>query len=98
MLDRIQKGEAEGILCWKLDRLARNPVDAGKINWMLQNSVIKHIHASDREYLPGDNTLMATLEFGMANQYIIDLRKNTLRGMIAKAHKGVFPFTSSPWV
>ena len=91
MLDRIKKGEAEGILCWKLDRLARNPVDAGKINWMLQNSVIKHIHTSDREYLPGDNTLMATLEFGMANQYIIDLRKNTLRGMVAKAQKGVFP-------
>ena len=27
MLDRIEKGEAQGIICWKLDRLARNPVD-----------------------------------------------------------------------
>ncbi len=91
VLDRIKNGEAEGILCWKLDRLARNPVDGGKINWMLQNNVIKHIQTSDREYLPGDNTLMATLEFGMANQFIIDLRKNTLRGMVAKAEKGIFP-------
>ena len=91
MLDRIQKGEAEGILCWKLDRLARNPVDGGKINWMLQTGVIKHIKTADREYLPGDNTLMATLEFGMANQFIIDLKKNTLRGMISKAEKGIFP-------
>ncbi|MCX6747418.1 MAG: recombinase family protein, partial [Candidatus Nomurabacteria bacterium] len=91
MLDRIKKGEAEGILCWKLDRLARNPVDGGKINWMLQEGIIKHIKTFDRDYLPGDNTLMATLEFGMANQFIIDLRNNTLRGMRAKASKGVFP-------
>lgn len=91
MLDRIEKGEAGGILCWKLDRLARNPVDGGTINWMLQKSIIKHIKTSDRDYLPGDNTLMATLEFGMANQYIIDLRSNTLRGMKTKAESGVFP-------
>src|SRR3989344_6498885 len=36
MIERIYKGEAQGILCWKLDRLARNPVDCGDINWMLQ--------------------------------------------------------------
>ena len=27
MLIRIEKGEANGILCWKLDRLARKPSD-----------------------------------------------------------------------
>src|SRR5436309_4765167 len=27
MMTRLEAGEAEGILCWKLDRLARNPVD-----------------------------------------------------------------------
>src|SRR5215471_5216776 len=36
MMKRIQKGEAKGILCWKLDRLARNPIDGGQIIWMLQ--------------------------------------------------------------
>lgn len=91
MLERIKKGEAEGILCWKLDRLARNPVDGGTINWMLQNNVIKHIKTYEREYLPSDNILMAMLEFGVANQFIIDLRNNTLRGMRAKAEKGIFP-------
>jgi DNA invertase Pin-like site-specific DNA recombinase len=35
MVQRISKGEAQGILCWKLDRLARNPIDGGSINWML---------------------------------------------------------------
>ena len=27
MMARIQRGEAQGIICWKIDRLARNPVD-----------------------------------------------------------------------
>jgi hypothetical protein len=31
MLSRIEGGEAEGILAWHPDRLARNAVDAGKI-------------------------------------------------------------------
>src|SRR5687767_10677283 len=31
MMARIAKGEADGILCWKLDRLARNLVDAGQL-------------------------------------------------------------------
>src|SRR5437899_2006737 len=36
MIERIRRGEAQGIICWKLDRLARNPVDGGQVSWMLQ--------------------------------------------------------------
>ena len=43
MLARIGTGEAQGIICWKLDRLARNPVDDGKIKWLLQTKVIHKI-------------------------------------------------------
>jgi DNA invertase Pin-like site-specific DNA recombinase len=32
MLARIEKGEAQGIICWKLDRLVRNPIDGGQIS------------------------------------------------------------------
>ena len=35
MLARIEKGEAQGIISWKLDRLARNPVDSGRIQLAL---------------------------------------------------------------
>src|SRR3989338_7863931 len=38
MMARIQKGEAQGIVCWKIDRLARNPVDGGQIHWLLPNN------------------------------------------------------------
>ena len=88
MLVRIEKGEANGILCWKLDRLARNPVDEGRIKWMLQKGVIKNIKTPDRDYLPGDNVLITSVEFGMANQYLLDLSKNVKRGLKTKAEMG----------
>ena len=91
MLVAIQKGEAEGIICWKLDRLARNPIDGGNINWMLQQGVISSIITSDRSYDPNDNVLMMSVEFGMANQFIRDLGKNSKRGMVSKVEKGWLP-------
>jgi len=91
MIERIHKGEAQGILCWKLDRLARNPVDGGSINWMLQEGIIKHIKTYERNYYPTDNVLMMSVEFGMANQFIRDLSQNTKRGLRAKADRGWLP-------
>src|SRR3989344_2572038 len=94
MVKKIQKGEAEGIICWKLDRLARNPVDGGQIQWLLQESVIKDIRTYDRSYSPTDNVLMMSVEFGMANQFIRDLSANTKRGLRAKVKRGEFPGTA----
>ena len=91
MINRIQKGEANGIICWKLDRLFRNPVDFGTISWNLQMGVIKHIQCSDRSYYPEDNVLLMSVEQGMANQFIRDLSKNTQRGLLRKAERGWYP-------
>src|SRR3989344_4704759 len=91
MLQRIQTGEAQGIVCWKIDRLARNPVDGGQISWLLQQSVIQSIRTHDRNFLPADNVLMMSVEFGMANQFIRDLSVNTSRGLRHKARRGEFP-------
>jgi DNA invertase Pin-like site-specific DNA recombinase len=91
MLNRIEKGEADGILCWQINRLSRNPVDSGTIQWMLQNGLLKSIQTIDKEYLPEDNVLLFSVESGMANQFILDLRKNTMRGMESKLQKGGSP-------
>jgi len=92
MISIIASGGADGILCWKLDRLARNPVDAGAINWMLQQGTIQNIRCIDREYKSSDNVIMMMVEFGMANQFIRDLSVNTKRGLRAKVAKGWMPF------
>ena len=91
MLERIYKGEANGIICWKLDRLARNPVDGGQISWMLQQSAIAQIVTFGRTYYPTDNVLMMQVELGMANQYIRDLSVNVKRGLAKKVREGWIP-------
>src|SRR3989338_10436936 len=52
MLQRIQTGEAQGIVCWKIDRLARNPVDDGLVSWLLQQATIERIATPARSYYP----------------------------------------------
>jgi len=91
MLDRIENGEANGILCWQINRLARNPIDSGKISWLLQQGILKSVQTIDRQYLPEDNVLLFSVESGVANQFILDLSKNTKRGLQSKLDKGWMP-------
>jgi len=96
MLARIEAGEADGIICWHMNRLFRNSVDYGQVAWMLQQGVIKSIRTVDREYLPEDNVLLMAVEAGVATQYVIDLKKAVIRGMESKAEKGWFPGKAPP--
>ena len=91
MIARIQNGEASGIVCWKIDRLSRNPVDSGKIQWLLQQGIIQHIQTHGQSHYPNDNVLMMSVELGMANEYVRQLSENTARGLRQKARRGEFP-------
>ncbi|MHB8256616.1 MAG: recombinase family protein [Acidiferrobacterales bacterium] len=91
MLRRIEKGDADGILCWQINRLSRNPIDSGRLGWMLQQGILRSIQTIDRQYLPDDNVLLFSVESGMANQFIIDLKKNISRGLEGKIGRGWRP-------
>ncbi|KKP37648.1 MAG: resolvase domain-containing protein [Candidatus Peregrinibacteria bacterium GW2011_GWF2_33_10] len=90
MLKRIEGGEAEGLMCWQINRLSRNPIDSARIQWLLQRGILKSIQTIDREYRPEDNVLIFNVESGIANQFILDLSKNVKRGMQSKRDKGWF--------
>lgn len=94
LLKLIRDKKINALLCWKLDRLARNPVEGGTIMWMLQTGAIQCIQTSERCYYPTDNMILIAVELGAANQYVIDLSKNVRRGLQSKADKGWYP--SSP--
>jgi site-specific DNA recombinase len=96
MLTRIHNGEANGIITWKLNRLARNPIDGSQIIWLLQEKNIKHVKSVGQNYYPTDNLVMMYIEFGMASQYSKDLSVDIRRGQIKKAERGWFPFTQLP--
>ncbi len=96
MLERIQNKEASGILCWKLNRLSRNPVDGGQISWLLQQGVIKRIQTYSRDYNPWDNVLLMAVELGMSNQYSNDLSVDVKRSQRRKAARGWYPASVLP--
>lgn len=94
MMDKIETDGISGIVCWKLDRLARNPVDGGRIIWAVNHIGIQII-TPQKTYTTNDLLLMY-VEFGMANQFISDLSKNVKRGLKAKAEKGWLPSGAKP--
>jgi site-specific DNA recombinase len=103
MLAQIERGAADGILCWQLNRLSRNPIDSGRLAWLLQSERLRSIWTVEREHRPEDNVLMFSVESGMANQYIRDLSRNVKRGMVGKIERGEWPFlaplgySNDPW-
>ena len=91
MMKIISTGKADAILCWKIDRLTRNPVDGGQIQWLLQNNKIKCIRTFEKSYYPNDNVLLMSIEQAMASQYIRDLSINVKRGNREKLARGEWP-------
>lgn len=91
MMARIARGEVAGIICWKLDRLARNPVDGGSVIWAMEQHDLEIVTPSQTFSVGQDNTLLMYIEFGVAHKYINDLSKNVRRGLRAKVAKGWYP-------
>lgn len=91
MITDIKNGKAQGILCWKINRLTRNPVDGGEIQWLLQSGILQSIQTVGREYKTEDNVLIMSVEQGMANQYVIELARDVKRGLHSKAGSGWRP-------
>lgn len=90
MMKEIQKkSDWESIIiCWKLDRLSRNPVDSWLIQYLMQKGKLSKIITNDREYTATDAGLLMSVENAMSNQFILDLKKNVERWMKSKVEKG----------
>ncbi|MEX1258132.1 MAG: recombinase family protein [Gemmatimonadota bacterium] len=92
MLGRIEKGEAEGIVAWHPDRLARNSVDGGRIIHLLDTGRLKDLRFATAGF---ENTsqgkLMLSLLFGFSKYYVDSLTENVKRGMRTKAENGWLP-------
>ncbi|MBX3024688.1 recombinase family protein [bacterium] len=91
MMQRIYRGEAHGVICWKLDRLARNPIDGGAVIWSMKQHGVEILTPTQSFRQADDNTILMYIEFGMAQKYIEDLSRNVKRGLRAKLEKGWYP-------
>jgi DNA invertase Pin-like site-specific DNA recombinase len=91
MMQRLSRGEATGVLCWKLDRLARNPVDGGSVIWAIKKSGIRIVTPTHTYSRDEDNAILLYIEFGVAQKYIDDLSRNVIRGLSNKVRRGSYP-------
>ncbi len=89
MIEMIKKGIIDSIVCWKLDRLARNMTEGGMLIDLLSSGGLKAIITHDKVYYPTDNVLLMSVEFGQGKQFVKDLSVNVKRGQTKKASMGV---------
>ncbi len=91
MIRRIEMGEANAILVWQINRLARNALDGGRIIHLMDEGKLKQIDTPHKQYKNnGDDKFFMTLEFGMAKKYSDDLSDNIRRGNRQKYERGEY--------
>ena len=92
MLKRIEKGEADGIVAWHPDRLARNSVDGGWIIHLLDNGIIHDLKFASYTFENSpQGKFMLQIMFGYSKYYVDSLSENVKRGNRTKVEKGWFP-------
>ena len=92
VLKRIEKGEAQGIVSWHPDRLARNSIDGGKIIYLLDTGKLLDLKFPSFwfESTP-QGKFMLSIAFGQSKYYVDNLSENVKRGMRHKLRLGIWP-------
>lgn len=92
MVDRIKKGEIQGIVAWHPDRLSRNPMEAAEIIYLLDKGLLKDLKFCNYTFENSPEGKMF-LQFTLSqSKYSSDkLSKDVKRGMHNKALGGWRP-------
>ncbi|ABS61943.1 Resolvase domain [Parvibaculum lavamentivorans DS-1] len=92
MLRRIERGEAEGIITWHPDRLARNSIDGGRIIYLLDRQALKDLKFATFTFENNSQgKFMLSIIFGYSKYYVDNLSENVKRGNRAKVQRGGRP-------
>ncbi len=92
MLDAIERGEANGIISWHPDRLARNSVDGGRIIYLLDCEKLSALKCPTFWF---ENTpqgkFMLSIAFGQSKYFVDNLSENVKRAVRHKLKAGEWP-------
>ena len=92
MLKRIERGEAEGIIAWHPDRLARNSLDGGRLIFLLDQGKLKDLKFANFSFENNpQGKFMLSIIFGYSKYYVDNLSQNVKRGNRAKVERGWRP-------
>ena len=89
MMAEIEKGNAQGILAWNPDRLARNSIDGGRVIYLVDTGKIQSLKFPTFWFEPTpQGKFMLSVAFGQAKYYTDNLKENILRGIRQKIRRG----------
>jgi len=89
MMSKIERGEANGIVSWHPDRLARNSVDGGKIIYLVDTGGIASLRFPTFWCEPTpQGKFMLQVAFGQSKYYSDNLVENVKRGIRQKLRRG----------
>ncbi|PIT92752.1 MAG: hypothetical protein COU08_00680 [Candidatus Harrisonbacteria bacterium CG10_big_fil_rev_8_21_14_0_10_42_17] len=92
MLNRIERGEANGVLAWHPDRLARNSVDGGRTIYLLDCGHLAMLKfPTFWMEITSQGKFMLNIAFGQSKYYVDSLSENTKRGLRQKVKRGEYP-------
>ena len=87
MVEMLEKNEAQGIICWSVNRLSRNAKDGGTLQWLMDDSGVE-IVSPDQTYDKENSSLLFKIATGQSEQYSKDLSKVVIRGNKTKFENG----------
>jgi DNA invertase Pin-like site-specific DNA recombinase len=92
MIERIRAGEADGVIAWAPDRLARNSIDGGQIIYLLDQGVIRDLKFVTYTFENNSQgKFMLQIMFGQSKYYSDALSENVKRGNRTKLENGWRP-------
>ena len=91
MVNLINRGDIKGIICWKINRLFRNPQDEGMIRQLLSDGRLEEIITPSKTYYTADSDFTLAVEGAQGQKFITDLIQDTKRGLRSKIDKGWLP-------
>lgn len=92
MLKRIAAGQADGIIAWHPDRLARNSIDGGHIIYLLDTKGLKDLRFATFSFENNpQGKFMLSIIFGYSKYYVDALSENVRRGNRTKLQHGWLP-------
>lgn len=92
MIRRIESGEAEGIIAWAPDRLARNSIDGGRIVYLLDTGRLRDLRFSTYTFENNpQGKFMLNIMFGQSKYYSDALSETVKRGNRTKIENGWRP-------
>ena len=90
LITRVEKGEAQGLIAWHPDRLARNSIDGGKIVYLLDRGLLKDLKFATFTFENNpQGKFMLSITFGYSKYYVDSLSENVKRGNRAKSRSVV---------